>query len=102
MKASLRKYLLVPVAFLSLWPVLAFAQSAGFSQNLEACKAGREACDRSKLSVPQAAEVALAAHGRNVADCRNHYDSCDRSKLSEPETVALAVADYQRNVTDCS
>ena len=60
MKASLRKYLWAPVACLSLWPVLAFAQSPDFSQNLEACKAGREACDRSKLSVPQSAEVALA------------------------------------------
>ncbi len=102
MKASFWKYLWGPVACLSLCPVLAFAQSPDFSQNLAACKAGREACDQSRLSAVQLTEVALANHARNVANCRNHYDSCDHSKLSEPETVALAVADHQRNATDCN
>jgi len=81
--------------------MLAFAQS-NLAQNLEACKAGREVCDQSKLSATQLTDVALASHGRNVANCRSGYDSCDHSKLSEPEAVALAVADHERNVTDCN
>ena len=101
MKANLRKYLWAPVACLSLWPVLAFAQSPDLSQNLEACKAGRETCDRSRLSAPQLAEVALASHGRNVANCRNHYDSCDRSKLTASEAREMTVAEQQRNFTAC-
>src|ERR1039458_5523288 len=90
------------VACLILWPILTLAQSSNFAQNLEACKAGRQVCDQSKLSPAQSADVALAAHGRNVANCRNRYDSCDRSKLSEREAMALAVADHQHNVSDCN
>src|ERR1700742_1662292 len=109
MKAGLTKYLWVQAICLGfcflpalLLPIPAFAQSADLAQNVEACKAGREVCDRSKLNSDQVADVALAAHGRNVENCRNGYDSCDRSKLSEPEKIALAVADHQRNVTDCN
>ena len=68
MKASLRKCLWAQVACLSLWPILAFAQSPDLAQNLETCKAGREICDRSKLSAAQLAEVTFAAHGRNVSE----------------------------------
>jgi len=78
MKVRFRKYLRTQVAFLSLWPMLAFAQSSDLSQNLAECKAGRDACDRSKLSQSEASDVALAAHMRNVVNCRNAYDSCDR------------------------
>src|SRR5579864_2759166 len=102
MKVRLRKCFGALVTCLSLWPILAFAQSSDLSQNLAACKAGRTICDRSKLSQSEATDVALAAHGRNVPNCRSGYDSCDRSRLSEPETIALAVADHQRNVTDCN
>ena len=49
MKVNLQKYRWAEVAVcLSLWSMLAFGQSADYAQNLEACKAGREACDRSK------------------------------------------------------
>jgi hypothetical protein len=44
-------------AGVTLWPILLFAQSSGpnpdaqnAAQNLDACKAGRDTCDRSKLS----------------------------------------------------
>ena len=60
MKTSLRRCLWAQVACLSLWPILAFAQSPDLAQNLEACKAGSEACDQSKLSAAQLADVALA------------------------------------------
>src|SRR5277367_6476989 len=104
MKDSLRNCHWSQVACLGLClsPILAFAQSPEAALNLEACKTGRESCDRSSLSASQLGEVAFAAHGRNVANCRNGYDSCDRSKLSEPETIALAVADHQRNVSSCN
>src|SRR4029077_5030208 len=107
MKNNLWKCLWTQVACLSLWPVLAFAQSPGLAQNdlgqnLEACKAGREICDQSKMSPSQLADLTLVLHLRNVANCRNGYDSCDRSKLSDPEAMALAVADHQRNVSDCN
>jgi hypothetical protein len=36
------------VACLCLWPVFLFGQSFDHAQNLEACKAGREGCDRSQ------------------------------------------------------
>jgi hypothetical protein len=88
MKISLRKCLGVQVACLSLWPILSFAQSSDLSQKLADCKAGRDTCDRSKLSQSEVNDVALAVHGRNVVNCRNGYDSCDRSKLSEPEAIA--------------
>src|SRR6202008_1529743 len=104
MKARVRKYLWAQAACLSLClsPILAFAQSSDPSQNLAACKAGRDSCDRSKLSQSEATEVRLAAHMRNVTNCRDGYESWDRSKLSEPETIALAVADHQRNGTNCN
>ena len=102
MKVSWQKCLWAQVVCLSLWPVLLLAQSSNVAQNLEACKIGREACDRSKLSQAELREVALAGHGRNVVNCRNGYDSCDHSKLTEPEATALAVADHQRNVSTCN
>ena len=101
-KYRLPKYRWALVACLTLWPVLALAQSANLPQNLAACKDGSESCDPSKLSAAQLTEVARAAHVRNVAKCRDGYASCDRSKLSAPEAIALAVADHQRNVNDCN
>jgi hypothetical protein len=102
MRVTLRKCLWAQVACLSLWPVLALAQSSDLAQNLADCKNGRETCDRSKLNQSESADVALAGHGRNVSNCRNGYDFCDHSKLTEPEAVALAVADHQRNVSNCN
>ena len=102
MKTSLWKCFGAQVVCLSLWPILAFAQSADLSQNLAACKAGRDACDRSKLGQSGATGAALAVHAQNVVNCRSGSDSCDRSKLTEPETIALAVADHQRNVSECN
>ena len=75
MKATLQKCLLAPVACLSLWPILAFAQASDPVQNLADCKAGGESCDRSRLSPSQLSDVAFARHGRNISDCRNGYDS---------------------------
>jgi hypothetical protein len=66
MKFSLKKCFGALVACLSLWPILAFAQSSDLAQNLEACKAGRDICDRSRLTASETMDVALAAHGRNV------------------------------------
>jgi len=87
MRVTLRKCLLAQVACLSLWPVLAFAQSSDLAQNLADCKNGRETCDRSKLNQLESADVALAGHVRNVSDCRNGYDFCDHLKLTEPEAM---------------
>jgi len=102
MKVSLRKCFGVSVGCFSFWSILAFAQSSDLTSNLANCKAGRETCDRSKLSQSEATEVAVAVHRQNVVNCRNGYHSCDRSKLTEPETIALAVADHERNVSDCN
>src|SRR5207253_8074504 len=102
MKVSLRKYLWAQIACLSLLPILAFAQSSDLAQNLEACKNGRGACDRSKLTESESAGVALADHQRNIANCRDRFEPCDHSKLSEPEAIALALADHQRNVSNCN
>ena len=100
MKVGLRKCF-APVAYLSLWPILAFAQSSDLAQNLADCKAGRDSCDRSELSQSETTDVALAVHRQNVVNCRDGYNSCDRSKLTEPERIALAVAYHRRNVSDC-
>lgn len=81
MRVSLRKCFWAQVACLSLWPVLALAQSSDLFQNLEACKDGREACDHSQLSHSQSADLALAVHRRNVSNCRKGYDSCDHANL---------------------
>jgi hypothetical protein len=66
MNISLRKCLGKQVACLRLWPILACAQSSDLSSNLANCKAGRDTCDRSKLSQSEAAEVALVVHRQNV------------------------------------
>src|SRR5438477_2673119 len=96
------KYLLVPVACMSLWPIILFADPSDRAQNLADCKSGWETCDRSKLSQSESADVALSDHRRDVANCRNGYDSCDHSKLTRREAVALAVADHERNGSDCA
>jgi len=101
MVSNLRRCLWAQLACLVLWPALALPQSSDPVQNLEACKAGRDACDGSKLSPSQTAELAATNRERNVSNCRNGFDSCDHSKLSEPQAIALAVADHQRNVSDC-
>ncbi len=97
---SLQKCLLA--ACFSFGPILLFAQSSGPTQNLDDCKAGREACDRSKLSTSEVADVALAQRARNLSNCRNGFDPCDRSKLTPREATALAVADHERDVSDCT
>jgi hypothetical protein len=86
MNISLRNCLGKQVACLSLWPILAFAQSSDLSSNLANCKAGHDTCDRSKFSQSEATEVTLVVHRQNVVNCRNRYDSCDRSKLTAPES----------------
>src|SRR5689334_1587447 len=86
---SPQRFLWAQAACLSLWPILAFAQSPNLAQNLADCNAGRESCDRSRLSQSESADAALAAHARNVTKCRNGYDSCDHSTLTKPEVIAL-------------
>ena len=54
-----------------LWPILAFAQSSDLARNLEACKAGREVCDQSKLS-PAA-----------IGGCRSRRPRAQRCELQE-------------------
>jgi len=83
------------LAFLSL------AQPSNMGQNLADCKAGRMACDHSKLSTSQAVELDAANRERNVSECRNGFKDCDHSKLTGPQAIALAVADHQRNVSEC-
>src|SRR5579863_9645449 len=61
MKVSLRKCFGVQAACLCLWPILAFAQSSDLSQNLADCKAGRDTCDRSRLSQSEVSRPALHA-----------------------------------------
>src|SRR5579872_6141359 len=101
MKVNLRGCLWTQLACLMLWSALSLAQSSDPRQNLEACKAGRDTCDRSKLSPAQAAELDATSRERNVSNCRNGFDSCDHAKLTAPQAIALAVANHQRNVSDC-
>jgi len=98
MKITLQRCVLA--ACLALCPIALFAQSS--EQNLEACKAGREACDRSKLSGAELADLARVQHIANLSNCRNGFDPCDRSKLTPREATALAVADHQRDVSACT
>src|SRR5437660_12390298 len=98
MRVSLRKYLWAQIACLSLLPILAFAQSSDFAQNLEACKNGRGACDRSKLTESESAGVALADHQRNIANCRDRLEPSAHSKLTQSEALVVARADHQRNI----
>src|SRR5580704_8329570 len=101
MSVNLRWCLWVPLACLVFWQSFSLAQSSDVVQNLAACQAGREACDRSKLSPSQTAEVDASNRERNVSNCRNGFESCDHSKLTQPQAIALAVAGHQRNVTEC-
>src|ERR1700751_6453265 len=101
MKVNLGKRVWALVSCLGLWPILVFAQSADLAQNLADCKNGREACDRSRLTQVQSAEVGSADKQRNISNCRNGFDPCDRSKLSQAEATALAVAEHRRNVSNC-
>jgi len=75
-------------ACLTLCPIFLFAQSAEpnlDTQNLDACKAGRDTCDRSKLNPAQLADLALARRTTNLSNCRNGFDPCDRSTLTPRE-----------------
>jgi hypothetical protein len=101
MKVSPQRRFWVELVCLGLFAILACAQSSDPAQNFPDCKAGRESCDRSRLSPAEAAEVAAAAHNQNVVNCRSGYDSCDPSKLTQPEATALAVADHQHNASVC-
>jgi hypothetical protein len=87
MKVSLWKYLWTQVACLSILPILLFAQSPDLAENLKNCKKGRVACDRSKLTQSESADVAFADHQRIVANCRDRFDPCDHSKLTEREAI---------------
>ena len=86
------------VAGLSLWPPSTWAEPPAAAANLLACKQGRAACDRSRLSLAELTEVARADHARNVAECRNGRATCDISRLSQAETAALAVAGHDWHI----
>ena len=101
MKINLHGSLCAQLACLILWPALSLAQSSDLVQNLGDCKAGRVTCDRSRLSLSQAAELDATDRERNVSNCRNGFRDCDHSKLTGPQAIALAVADHQRNVSAC-
>src|SRR4029077_6607906 len=101
MKVNNRRLLWALVACLGSWHALVFAQSPDNKQNLLACKNGWEACDRSKLTQSELAEVAVTDHVRTVSDCRSGLESCDHSKLTGPEATALVGAERQRNFSDC-
>jgi len=47
MKLGLKKHFLAQVICFTLWSILANGQTHDRAANLEACKAGREACDPS-------------------------------------------------------
>jgi len=66
----------------TLWSILANGQPMIVLANLEACKAGREACDPSQLSSSESAELALVLHARNVANCRSGNDACEPARNS--------------------
>jgi len=87
MKLSMRTLLWALVACLGFWHGSVFAQSSDNKQNLSACKSGWEACDRSKLTRSESAEVAVTDHARVVSNCRNGLESCDHSKLTGPEAM---------------
>src|ERR1044071_6514961 len=90
-------------AFLSLWPVLLFGQSAQLGTGSTICKSNTEACEASRQvqDKPGHPKKDTADHQYNVAACRNAWKSCDRSKLTESETIALAVAEHSHNVSNC-
>src|SRR5437867_850645 len=101
MKVTLSRTLWAQVACLSLWPVLLSAGTPDPTGNLLACKKGWPSCDRSRLTLSEVTEVAVADRARNVWNCRNGMNSCDRSKLTPAEAIALAVELYDRNVSSC-
>jgi hypothetical protein len=70
MKITMRTLLWALVACLGFWHGLVFAQSSDNKQNLWACKNGWEACDRSKLTQSESAELTMAEHQRKALNCR--------------------------------
>ena len=91
----------VPIAWLSLCPVLLSAGTPVPAANLSACKSGWSSCDRSLLTLEEMTAVANVERARNVSNCRSGQSSCDKWKLTEPEAIAVAVAVYDRNVSNC-
>ena len=99
MKLNLRKHIWIRVACLSLWPALALAQSSDLARNLDACKAGRDtcnrpelrasACDYSKLTPSESKVLADSEHKGNYASCVKGYSYCDRSRLTSSEANAI-------------
>lgn len=89
------------VAWLSLLPVFLFAGPLDPAANLSACKNGWPSCERSRLTLVEMTEVALAGHMRNVSNCRNGLNPCDQWKLTKVEAIAVAVAVYDRNLSNC-
>ena len=70
--------------------------------NLFACRNGWPSCDRSRLTLPEMTELALAERARNVSNCRSGLSPCEQRKLTEAESIAVAVAAYDRNVSNCT
>lgn len=115
MKVALSRSLWACVACLSFWPVLLFAGTPDPAANLSACKKGWPACERSRLTLSEMTEVALAKHARkqeaaavdlavhrsNMANCKDGRDTCDYSLLTRSEAYTLAAAERRRNYTAC-
>jgi len=91
----------VHVAWLSLLSVSLLAGTPDPAANLAACKNGAPSCDRSRLTLLEVTQVALARHARNVANCRSGLSSCDPWNLTDAEAIAVAVTAYDRNVANC-
>jgi hypothetical protein len=89
------------LACLSLLPVPLFAGTDDPAANLSACKNGWKSCERSRLTLLEMTEVALAGSARNVSNCKSGRNPCDRWKLTKAEAIATAVATYDRNVSNC-
>jgi hypothetical protein len=62
---------------------------AEHQRNLSACKAGKESCDYSKLTAPEAKVLADAEHKRNYAACLKGHGYCDASRLTPAEARAI-------------
>lgn len=89
------------VAWVSLLPVLLFAETPAPGANLSACKSGSSSCERSRLTLVEMTELARAERTRNVSRCRNGLNTCEPSNLTKAEAIAVEVANYDRNVSDC-
>src|SRR6185369_2111017 len=106
MKINFRRYIRAQTAYLSLWPIFMFAQTADLSKGGPAvCNNSTVVCEASNRIQPQPpadqSKVPTANHQRNVSACRNGWAACDRSKLTATEAVALAIAEHEQNISRC-